>query len=89
MKKAALLLFTCVLLSSCKQEYGQINLTHNGFAQSIHSLRIYSNDTVAYEAKVPFHLMEVDTLKLEKLPSGNYKMSYLDLLGKVKTDGSF
>jgi hypothetical protein len=90
MKKLFLFFAFTMVFVSCKGELNQINVVfpHNmELGTHVHDLKISSQDTVIkiYRGKHSFFFAKGDTLTFSGLRSGDYTMTYLDLLGKTKS----
>lgn len=91
MKKLLLLFTLAVVVASCKKELNQINVVFPDdmeLGTHVHDLIISSEDTIIkiVRGKRSAFFTKGDTLTFSGLRSGDYAMSYLDLLGKTKIE---
>jgi hypothetical protein len=91
MKIRHLIIFSLLFLISCKNETKTLNivLTKNEKKDSasirFNSLSISNSDSIYYKANNLDNFKFQDTIKIDKLPIGNYKLEYFDLLGNLIT----
>lgn len=91
MKKLLLLFAFALVFASCKKELNQINVVFPDdmeLGTHVHDLKISSQDTIIkiVRGKKYVQFSKGDTLTLSGLHSDDYTMSYLDLLGKTKSE---
>ena len=91
MKIRHLIIFSLLFLISCKNETKTLNivLTKNEKKDSasirFNSLSISNSDSIYYKVNNLDNFKFQDTIKIDKLPIGNYKLEYFDLLGNQVT----
>ncbi|MES2545817.1 MAG: hypothetical protein V4548_13105 [Bacteroidota bacterium] len=89
--KNLLILFTFLFLISCKKEtkFLKIVLTKNDKTDTtsiqFSYLSLKNLDSIYYKIQDFNHFKSQDTIKIDGLPTGDYKLEYLDIIGNLIT----
>lgn len=90
-EKRLLIIFTSIFLISCKEETKKLNivLTKNEKTDStsnrFNSLSLAKSDSLFYKINNITNFKFQDTIVIDNLPIGEYKLEYVDIIGNLIT----